>query len=233
MERFYDDTFLGKWLNGKLSKEELNQFNSDPEYKKYLAISKDPNMPRFPEFKIDAHFEMIWKRIQLENSLKKAHKLLNWSYAFGASLVLFFGYTRYYKTRTDTTPLAEQRTAALPNNSSECWDEDCKIKRDIHGANNSTLTHFDPEKRSAVPKSIGQGDVLGTRFSINSRTNYYSVICHEGNVSVKVAHHGTKILTPGKAYRADSKQKNTKSKISREAKDVKSSNILYADALNR
>jgi len=212
MERFYDDTFLGRWLNGKLSEEELHLFDSDPEYKKYLAISKDPNMPRFPEFKIDAHFEMIWKKIQLENNLKKVHKWLNWSYVLGASLVLFFGYTRYYKTIPYTTPLAEQLTAALPDNLEVCLSEDSKIKRDTHDTNKSTLTleekaHFAIEKRAAFHASTKQGDELGTRFSINSRTNYYKVSCHKGKVKVKVEHHGTKRLTQREAFIADSKQK--------------------------
>ena len=212
MEQLYDGTFLAKWLDGTLSKEELRKFEANPDYKKYLDIAETSSLADFPEFNIDANFKATWEKIELEKTKtlvsKHKFKISKWVYTVAASLLLFLGYTLFFKTTTYTTQLAEQIEFVLPDNSKVHLNADSKIEyKSLNWNKDRALTldgeaYFDVEKGSSFSVNTSNGNVivLGTRFTVNSRDNYYNVICYEGTVKVVVEGHEPILLTKGDAF---------------------------------
>ncbi|MCD2258347.1 FecR family protein [Psychroserpens luteolus] len=212
MEQLYDDTFLAKWLDGTLSKEELRKFEADPDYKKYLDIVETTNLAEFPEFDIDANFKATWEKIELENTKnlvsKPKFKISNWIYAIAASLFLFLGYSLFFKTTTYRSQLAQQIEFSLPDNSKVYLNADSNIKYKPYNWNKKrglTLegeAYFEVEKGSTFTVNTVNGDVrvLGTRFTVNSRDNFYNVVCYEGKVKVMVEGYESIVLTKGQGF---------------------------------
>jgi len=135
-------------------------------------------------------------------------------YAVAASLVLFLGYTFFFQQTNYTTQFAEQTTIELPDKSLVNLNSDSKLSfTSFNWKNNRELilqgeAFFKVKKGQTFTVKTNEGSVtvLGTQFTVNSRENYYNVICFEGKVKVDVVGKTSVILTKGEAI---SVQKDT------------------------
>ena len=210
MEQQYDDTFLARWMSGELSAEELQEFEKSEDYMKYVQIVETLETAEIPEFNLEDNFQATLEKITLENSKKKKRVIPLWSYGIAASIaIIFFVYSFFFASTTFTTEFAEQTNFELPDGSQVNLNAGSSIsykkynwksnrKLDLEGE-----AFFKVEKGSTFTVNTNQGSVtvLGTQFIVNSREDFYNVICYEGKVKVVTAQKDSVILTKGKAFR--------------------------------
>ena len=112
-----------------------------------------------------------------------------------------------------STQLAQQDTIELPDGSIAQLNADSKI---IHKKFNwgrslelEGEAFFKVKKGSTFSVTTKEGTVtvLGTEFTVNSRNQFYQVICYEGKVQV-IAGKEKQILTPGKAFNIQQNKSN-------------------------
>lgn len=206
-QKYTDDTFLARWLNKDLNKEELIAFEKTEEYKEYARIVEKMELFQAPDFNKEATFKAIQNKIKPQQKVRKL--IPSWAYSVAASIALLFGL--FYFVDKDTvyeTSYGEQLAVVLPDGSQVQLNAKSKltlIEKDWENGNrNLTLNgegYFKVQKGSkfTVATELGSVSVLGTQFNVKRTQGYFDVKCFEGKVSVKNASDEA-ILTPGKGY---------------------------------
>ena len=205
---FTDETFLSRWLNNDLTKDELTSFKKTKEYKEYQRIvdaSKNFTAPNFNK-------KEVFEKITNKRRSSKVRKLIpNWIYAAAASVLLLIS-TVYYLTgsnETFSTSFGEQLALVLPDGSEVLLNSKSSIsykKSDwFDGKRNLELKgegYFKVKKGSTftVNSSNGSVSVLGTQFNVKTDPSYFEVLCYEGKVQVQNNTEKT-ILTQGLSFR--------------------------------
>ena len=211
MEQHYDDTFLARWLSNKLTSEELQEFENSKDFIKYSQIVEMLDTAQVDNFDVENNLQATLEKLNSTIESKKKKVIPLWSYAAAASVaLLFFVYSFFFTEATTiyTTQLAEQNNFELPDGSLVNLNAGSKLSFEKSDwKNNRSLdlegeAYFRVEKGStfAVNTKDGQVTVLGTQFIVNSRDNYYNVVCYEGRVQVVTANNDSIVLTKGKAF---------------------------------
>jgi len=209
MENPYsDETFLARWLAGDLSAEEKLEFEKSDDFKKYLAIVTKVDTLAPPNYDRERVFNIIKKDI---NTDKKSVRLIpSWSYGIAAALLALFGLFFFFNNSTTySTGFGEQITIELLDGSEVILNSksELKFKKSEWEANRKVkLTgeaFFKVKKGSnfVVETASGNVEVLGTQFNVNTRKDYFEVICHEGKVKAIGTNEHKTVLTKGKAFR--------------------------------
>jgi ferric-dicitrate binding protein FerR (iron transport regulator) len=193
-----NDELLHKWVNGEISKEELEVFKTRPEFASLTALYKSTkglSAPDFDDKKMLSNILAEKKEASITKPTGRRVFLSSWvKYAAAASILLF---ATWFMWPTDTTVTvtanaSEQIMGMLPDNSmftlnagSELsYDsEDWKKERSIHLIGEA---FFEVEKgeKFTVNTANGQVKVLGTSFNVRSRDASLEVICRTGKVGV-------------------------------------------------
>ncbi|MDC8004569.1 FecR domain-containing protein [Aureisphaera galaxeae] len=184
-----DETFLARWIEGKLSDEERMAFEKTEAFKEFELINKQAQLLSAPSIDAEAAFQKVKSKLQ-EEKPTKVRSLRRW-FAVAASVVLLLGLGYLFTaTQTHTTAIGATQTIALQdgieihlNSGSSIthkrffWSLDKEV--DLEGE-----AYFVIEKGNdfAVNTSKGQVTVLGTEFNIKDR-GVFQVKCYEGKVS--------------------------------------------------
>ncbi len=208
-----EDYKLAKWLNNKLSEDELVEFKKDSDYELLHKIKENSaflSTPSFDENRI------------LQNVLKskkdtKVISLQNWFVKIAAVFViglgLYFG-TQTILTTTQSAEIGNKANFLLPDNSEVALNSDSEIEfKKWNWENNRTLdlkgeAYFKVAKGKTfeVNTSLGKVTVLGTQFNVKARNNRFDVTCFEGKVKVKYKSQEI-ILTKGELISFENNQK--------------------------
>ncbi len=213
MEQKYtdkDETFLARWLNKELTKEELSSFEKTDEFKEYQKIISKVALFEAPSFNKQKVFKAIQEKTQ-EQQKSKVRKLVpNWVMAAAASIAILFG-VFYFMNTTNTvyeTSYGEQLAVVLPDGSEVQLNAKSELSLDKEdwkkGVRKLSLKgegYFKVQKGSkfTVETKGGSVAVLGTQFNVRSTKGYFEVLCYEGKVSVD-SDKVSVILLPGKAF---------------------------------
>lgn len=205
MEKKY---FLAKWLNGELTEEALKEYVSEEEIRAYKKIISATNQLEAPDYNARETLEKI-KKLHAKTAVKK----LNYSkYFYRAAAVFAVLIASYYfistKNTSYTTNLAEKITFELPDQSEVHLNADSKITFNAKDwKNNRTLNlkgeaYFKVKKGSkfTVNSKLGSVQVLGTKFNVIERDQYFEVNCYEGLVSVTSKNETIKVPA-GSSYK--------------------------------
>ena len=193
-----NDELLHKWVNGEISKEELEIFKARPEFTSLTALYESTeglSAPVFDDKKMLSNILAKEKKTDLAKPKGRRVFLTSWvKYAAAASILLFATWFMWPEnTRVTVTAHAgEQIMGMLPDNSmftlnagSELsYDsEDWKKERSLHLMGEA---FFEVEKgeKFEVNTANGQVKVLGTSFNVRSRDAKLEVICRTGKVGV-------------------------------------------------
>ena len=76
MEEF-DNIFLARWLDNKLSEDELKQFKASRNYSAYLQIIKGTDKLSAPEFNLEKTFSIIQKNSSSHSKTRRVRKFNN------------------------------------------------------------------------------------------------------------------------------------------------------------
>ena len=206
-----DDHFLGKWLNNSLSPDELNKFEQSEDYADYAAIINGVpklTVKAYPEEVAYREFKEELESRSKSNTAKVIKMPLMRYVAVAASFVLLLGIGYFATNKTYETQVASQENILLPDNSRVILNAKSELSynkvlfylnRNIHLDGEA---FFEVEKGStfSVLTENGSVKVLGTKFNVTTRDNYFETSCFEGKVGVKTA-NDSKILTKGKSVR--------------------------------
>ena len=205
-----DETFLANWLEGKISDAELKNRISEADYSSYLKMRKGFEVSNQLNASIKDSFNKIKdKTANKKTTIRKLHPL-SWSIGVAASIILLFGLFSIFTTDliTHKTNFGETKTISLLDGSEVILNSKSTITfNEVDWKENRQLTldgeaYFKVEKGSTFTVNTNNGSVvvLGTQFNVNSKDDFFDVVCYEGKVSVN-SNSLDYILLPTNSFR--------------------------------
>lgn len=194
------DEILHKWINKTISAEELKKFIQRPEYEELVQLYDHTDNLQTPTFDANEMLADILavekKEVVAEKPQAKVVAFPNWAkLAVAAALIglvaLFFlpfnNSNVEIATVTDETQeinLPDASNITLYGDSRVVYNEkNWKEKREVKLTGKAA---FDVEKGVpfTVITDLGNVDVLGTTFTVDTRNQIFKVECSEGRVAV-------------------------------------------------
>jgi len=193
-----------KWLDNDLNEKELEDFKNLEAYQDVIQLSD-----RLKKFKPKTpNYDNMLAQITA-TSKRRVYTINQHILKYAAIFVIGFGL--FYlginyinnKSALHQTHYAQTEALKLPDNSLVSMNAETTLSYDKNNWLNHKVVELDGEAFFKVSKGqkfdvkTKQGivSVLGTEFNVNSRTDFFEVICYEGKVSVLV--NGTShILKP-------------------------------------
>ena len=220
-----NEDLLKKWMDNELDASELEVFNSLEDAAFLRKISIEIQLFKAPEYDSVLEYE------KLKNTLKSPVNLVGrpnfravWSYAAAFLIGLGLFFTVSSSNTSLTSEKAEIKSQRLPDNSkvtinaastltynSLLWRFDRRLK--LEGE-----AYFEVVKGSdfSVKTPLGTVTVVGTKFKIKHRSDYFEVVCYEGAVSVSTTKE-TYLLQKGDRFLRADNQKVERSDINEKA----------------
>lgn len=211
-----NDTFLSQWLAGNLSDEQLKQIVSEADFEAYQKLKSALDSYQVAEPDMEKNFAKIRQKRIGKIHPQKQHSRVVPLFRYGtiaAALLLFFGlYQLLAFSNSATTGFGKTGSVHLKDGSAVALNAKSRLDFPALFKYNRTLklegeAYFEVKKGSAFTVKTADGDVqvLGTRFNVVSRPDYFEVVCFEGKVKVCKGEKST-ILTKGDGIRYDGKQ---------------------------
>ena len=205
-----EETFLANWLEGKISDAELKKRISEADYNAYLKLRKGLDASD----QLNASTEHSFNKIQqkIANKKTRVHKLypVRWSISIAASIILLFGLFSIFSTDfiTHETDFGETKTISLLDGSEVILNSKSILtfnESDWEKSRKLTLdgeAYFNVESGSTFTVNTNNGSVtvLGTQFNVNSKNDFFDVVCYEGKVRVN-SNTSDYILLPTNSFR--------------------------------
>ncbi len=209
MDREY---LIKKWLNDDLTSTEAQAFEKLEDYRLHEKIIEGAQYFKASKLEEAASIDAFYERFHKKTASEKS-KSLDFSFILkiAASVAIVFGIASFFWLRMDTTlhTVANHKTTILlPDNSKVGLNAVSTIVFNEKNWAQKREVQLEGEAFFEVAKGAtfdvitdsGMVQVLGTKFNVKSRENYFEVQCFEGVVRVKVA--GTeKKLHAGQTYR--------------------------------
>lgn len=205
MER---EVLIKKWLDHKLNTEEQKAFEQLEDYKDLIQMNNALKDFRAPEFSVEKTFETL--KPKLKKNSTKSNRWLKPLLKIAAILTIGI-VINYYTSTLDTeveTNIAQKTTIELPDDSTVKLNSNSTLTFNEHSWKENRALHLQGEaffkvakgKKFDVITSDGIVSVLGTKFNVKQRQNYFEVTCYEGLVGI--AHNDNTVqLKPGYTFR--------------------------------
>ena len=182
-----DETFLGRWIDGDLSEEELIQFKKTETYKQYQLINKESQLLSGPDIDVEAALQNVKQKLKSKPSKPKTIRLWQ-TISIAAMLIISLG-VFMNSSKTYTNGIGDTQTIVLEDGSEVNLNANSSVSlKRFFWANNKTVNltgeaYFTINKGDGfkVETSKGTVRVLGTEFNIKDRT-YFELKCYEGKV---------------------------------------------------
>ncbi|TYA78728.1 FecR family protein [Seonamhaeicola marinus] len=205
MEKSHNnDTFLGRWISGELSKEELSKFKETKAYKQFEFINKESQLLSGPEIDVEAALLEVKRSTKLKQKRSKAIRL--WQ-TVGIAAVLVISVGLYLNSsKTYSNEVGSIQTIVLDDGSVIELNANSSVSHKRFFWLNNKLVKLKGEALFKVQKGNGFiveasnniVKVLGTEFNIKDRINF-ELTCYEGQVELsnKDEAFSAKTLTKG------------------------------------
>lgn len=205
-----EETFLANWLEGKISDSELKNRISESDYSSYLKMRKGFEVSNQLNASIKDSFNEIQKKTANKKTTVRKLQPVSWPIGVAASIILLFGLFSIFTTDliTHKTNFGETKTISLLDGSEVILNSKSTITfNEVDWKEDRQLTldgeaYFKVEKGSTFTVNTNNGSVvvLGTQFNINSKDDFFDVVCYEGKVSVN-SNSLDYILLPTNSFR--------------------------------
>lgn len=207
MEKEY---LIQKWLNNDLTDSENEAFVQGEDYQLNIDILEYAESFKASHFSKIDDFNAFKKSY---NSQNKPVKKLHWvtpMLRIASVVVIAFGmyFTFFYNNLTQIQTLANQKTTIeLPDLSQVTLNALSSIEYNAQGWNDNRSLKLEGEayfevakgKKFDVLTTDGIVTVVGTKFNVKQRNNYFEVKCFEGIVRV-TSDSITRQLVAGDTY---------------------------------
>lgn len=191
-----DKNNILKWLNRETSDEELARLQESKDFKTLEKIAHYASQIETPKVNVDKALEDF--KLRTQKTAKKGRVIpFNFKqiskYAAIIVVLLTTSYFLFFNNETSfKTQFSQTKTFNLPDNSEVILNSNSTItfnKNKWKSNRNLTLNgeaffKVQKGKKFTVNTEIGEVTVLGTKFNVKERTNYFEVKTYEGLVSV-------------------------------------------------
>ena len=183
---------IKKWLDNELTSEEKIAFNISEDFSFLTDLTNDLKEAKLKSnFNEDLEFSKLKDKLPLKKTKKTKVISFNLIARIAAIFVLAFSTLLYVTSKKEvSTFIGETTVLTLPDNSKVyiSASSSVQIKR-LNWERNITLkgeAYFEVEKgkKFTVATKDASVKVLGTKFNVISRDNYFETICYEGRVLV-------------------------------------------------
>lgn len=215
MDSKNNDTYLARWLENRLSEDDLQEFHNSEQHEEYLRIKEASDQLALKPFNVDKG----WQRLQNETNTEEEHatprvarRRIFYYLSAAAAAVLFLLYVgNFFSSGMDsfTTEMANQESLVMSDQSSFRLNADSEVKyNEEKWSENRSLTlkgeaFIDVPRKGAfeVITDNGRVSVMGTSFNVYSREDRFRVECYTGTVRVEIDRDNFVILKKGEASR--------------------------------
>jgi len=183
--------------NEQLTKQETEAFEQLDAFESYVKIAETARKFSAPKFDVQSNQEILKK--ELSGRTKDTPKKLYLQTLMRIAAVLVIGIGLYFSFFSDNnttikTIASEKLNHQLPDESKIKLNAVSSLVYDDQNWNNERKVTLQGEayfkvakgKKFDVHTSAGIVSVIGTRFNIKQRDDFFKVICYEGVVSVTV-----------------------------------------------
>lgn len=202
---------ISKWLNNELTPRELEAFKQTEDYSQYKEIVENAARFQRPVFDEQQALQELKTRLASRNESKV--KKLNFStfYKIASVFVVLLATGLFFwlnRPQVISTGFSEMAALELPDQSKVKLNADSKIAYNPSNWNKQRTLELEGEayfevlkgETFSVASNQGKVTVLGTRFNIKDRADYFEVQCYEGVVKVNAANREV-ILRKGSSVR--------------------------------
>ena len=211
------NTFLASWIAGQISEEALKKHLQESEVAAYVELKDaihhleiaDPDMTR--------NFNDIKRKIAISQTRPRQKVLRLYQIAAVAAIILIFIglFQVFVHSKNNSTGFGELALVNFSEGSKITLNSKSQISYPTLFSYNRSIkltgeAFFEVEKGSTftVDTDYGCVTVLGTKFNVIARPDYFEVICFEGKVEVKTDTNHT-IVSRGNAIRFYNKRFET------------------------
>lgn len=195
MNTKFDDVFLARWMAGKLTEQELKEFERSEDFMLYSKIAERSKLFDTPEFDSKTSWEKIQKKKTKTNVIKLRRK---YSIAIGiaaciAVLIGSFAIIQLFNRQISVnTTVAQMQTAYLPDSTLVQLNAGSSISYNNADWESNRNIQLEGEAYFSVTKGqtftvttqTAAVTVVGTKFNVKQRKGIFSVYCTEGTVKV-------------------------------------------------
>mgnify|MGYP003671925427 FL=1 len=191
-----DKNNILKWLNRETSDEELARLQESKDFKTLEKIAHYASLIETPKVNVDKALEDF--KLRTQQTAKKGRIIpFNFKhvskYAAIIVVLLTTSYFLFFNNETSfKTQFSQTKTFNLPDNSEVILNSNSTITFNKNKWKSNRHLTLDGEaffkvqkgEKFTVNTEIGEVTVLGTKFNVKERTNYFEVKTYEGLVSV-------------------------------------------------
>ena len=199
-----DDTFLGRWIAGELSDEELIAFKKTETYKQFKLINRESQLLDGPDIDVEKALRDVKQKLKQNKSKPKTIRLWQ-TITVAAMLIIALG-VFFNSSKTYTNDIGENQVIVLEDGSKVHLNANSSLSLKRFFWSSDKTVNLNGEAYFIVTKnndfkvktSKGIVKVLGTKFNIKDRS-YFELKCYEGKVEFSEFSDpsSSKILTRG------------------------------------
>lgn len=204
------ENLLAKWLSGDITPKELEALKKLEDLTAYEKIVKKTKQFKAPDYDKESELNSVISKMNQKET--KVKKMSPWKYVSGiaAALAVLIGSYFYINSLNDTiisTRYAEKKNVTLPDNSGvilnvgseisfnkKTWDQNREVK-----LGGEAFFQVEKGQKFDVVTNSGTVSVVGTKFNVKNRKNFFEVSCFEGKVKV-IYKETEKMLNPGESF---------------------------------
>ncbi|EDP71752.1 possible anti-sigma factor [Flavobacteriales bacterium ALC-1] len=200
-----DDTFLGRWIAGELSEEELVAFKETEAYKQFIIINNESQLLDGPDIDTEKALKTVKQRIGQKHLKPKTIKL--WQAISVAAILIIAMNLLLNSSKTYTNGIGESQIIVLEDGSEINLNANSSLSLKRFFWSNDKTVNLEGEAYFTINKgddfkvetAKGTIKVLGTEFNVKDRS-YFEVKCFEGRVEFIPNNDSSssRILTKGK-----------------------------------
>lgn len=213
-QQFEDETLLARWLSGELSEAERAALEQHPDFPAFKRLVDAADRLALPDPDVQNMWNRFSQHIATQTKPKVAlrRRFVRWAAAAAVLTGLLLVALPFLRPGEEPpilvqTGAGEQKTVTLPDGSTarlnavstieiykEGWDQKRRLRLDGEALFN---VQKNPDAPFSVETARGTVEVLGTVFTVKSRSMVFEVNCYSGKVQAVNSDQQTQILTAG------------------------------------
>ncbi len=190
------EEYIKKWLNDELNEEERLKFEQTEDFKSLQKLSYNLRAFKSPEYDVEAELDKV-----MEQTFSNTKVIsVNWFSTparVAAAVVFIVGiyFLFFNNSKIIIETMAGKKTEIyLPDSSLVVLNANSRLTYNVAKWDSKRSVSLNGEAFFKVAKGSrfdvitksGIVSVLGTRFDVKERTDYFEVVCYEGLVRVTV-----------------------------------------------
>lgn len=193
VENMKNEPFLSDWMSGRMSDDQLKLLVSEADFLAYQQLKMMLSNLQVPEPDMDSNYAAIQQKLEGKRQEKASKSTPLYGYfTAAAAVLLFFGLYHFFVfsnsistgyggttklTLSDHSQVTLNARSSLSYPSLFRWHRSLKLEGEAF---------FEVAKGSVFSVETTQGSVqvLGTKFKVLARPDFFEVTCYEGKVKV-------------------------------------------------